>query len=181
MKYLFVLLFSFSSLAGQWSLGSGGALVKQELRFDNPIQFNMPTAYIEAQYWSDYYIGGRLSVIRSLETPDEFDAQGKKWSNKINAGWQFELGAKANLTDKSSLFATAGITEYHTTWWQDGVEPEWSGNSDSHKPSWSIGYKYKIKSNLELQAMYSYMYKKIKLGYGEEVTQYYGLGVNYRF
>lgn len=181
MKYLFLLLISFNSLAGEWSIGGGTAIVKQELRFNNPIQFNMPTAYVEAQYWSDYYVGGRLSVMRSIETPDEFDAEGKKWTNKINAGWQFEIGAKVDLTKKSIVFATAGITEYHTSWWQDGIEPEWSGGTDSHKPSWSVGYKYKFTGRLSAQVMYSYMYEKMKEGYGLEVTQYYSLGVSYSF
>lgn len=179
MKYLFLLLISFNLLADEFSVGFGTGIVKQELRFSPDIEFNMPTSYIDMQYWSDYYMGGRVAVFRSTETQDEFDHEGKKWTNKINYGYQLEVGVKFDVTDKSSVFTTIGLTEYNTDWWQDGVKPEWSGGSDSFKPSVTVGYKYKFTDKLNAKLFYSYMYYKNKAGYGKEVTQYYAVGLEY--
>ena len=177
MRYLSLLLISFNALA-DWSLGAGGAIVKQELRFDNYIQFNMPTAYLEVQYWSDYLVGGRALVIHSKKTDESGYSD---FSSKIDFGWQFELGFKIDINDTSSLFATSGITEYKASWWQRGKEAAWSGGTDSSKNSWSVGYQYQINKKLKLQLMYSRMYEKDKPMYGKEITQSYSAGLSYIF
>ena len=85
-------------------------------------------------YWTDYNLGLKLTVARSTEAPNSVILD-KKYTNKINALWQAHIAYKYDF-DKLSLFSSAGITEYHTTWWVDGVEPAWSRGTDSHKPSY---------------------------------------------
>ncbi len=175
MKYL-LLLISFNCFAQQ-EFNLSYLRVNQNLEFKEPIRFKMDAIQLGYTYWTDYNLGLKLTVARSTETPNSVILY-KKYTNKINALWQAHIAYKYDF-DKLSVFASTGITEYHTTWWVDGVEPAWSKGTDSHKPSYCFGAQYKIETNFKLESSYCHMYDKDKKGYGIETTDGFNIGITY--
>jgi len=178
MKYL-LLLISFNCLASD-EFNVSFLRINQVLKFSEPIHFKMDAVQLGYTYWHDSGLGFKLNVARSTDTPNAFYI-GKDYRNKINALWQGQITYKYDVNDKFSLISCIGITEYHSTWKVDGIEPSWSKGTDSHKPSYCVGFQYDIEPRVKIEAMYSYMYFKDKENYGEEVTYAFGAGLTYSF
>ena len=179
MKYLLLLLVSVSAMAEQ-EINLSYSHINQDLEFENRIEFDMPAVSVGYSYFSEYGLGVELAVSRSTETPNTIELD-TKYQNKINALWSGSVVYKYGLSDDINLKTGVGITEYHTTWKVNGVEPAWSKGTDSHKPSYFVGIQYRLYGNLFLEASYRKMYEKMKEDRGREVTYAHNIGLTYLF
>ena len=179
MKYIILLLLSLNVFADS-EVNVSYLRVNQTLEFKDPIRFKMDALQIGYTYWSSYGLGLKLMVARSTEAANSVYID-KDYRNVIHSLWQAQIAYKYEVNEKLSLIAAIGATEYNSTWRVDGVEPSWSKGSDSHTPSWSVGFQYDIEPNVKIEAMYNYMYYKDKEGYGIETTDALGVGLVYTF
>ena len=179
MKYLFLLLLSFNVIAEQ-EFNISYSRINQDLEFASPIRFDMDAVSISYSYFSDIGLGAEIAVSRSTVAPNTVLLD-TKYENKINALWSASLVYKYKLTNDFSVKAGYGMTEYHSTWKVDSVEPAWSNGTDSHKGSWFIGGQYRISGNLFLEASYRKMYEKMKENKGREITYSSNVGLTYLF
>ncbi len=178
MKWLLLLL-SFNCFAQQ-EFNISYSRINQDLEFEKPIRLPMDAIQLSYTYWTDYGLGLRVAVARTSKTENSVNLD-KKYTNKINALWKGHITYKYGLSGDLSIISGVGITEYHSTWWVDGIEPAWSKGTDSHRPSWFIGTQYRLVKDMFLEFNYSYEYKKFKKGYGEEKTDSYSIGFTYNF
>tara|TARA_Y100000034_G_scaffold136730_1_gene215290 strand:+ start:1737 stop:2279 length:543 start_codon:yes stop_codon:yes gene_type:complete len=179
VKYLLALVISFSA-AAESELGVSYSRINQKLDFAQPIHFKMDAIQLS---YTKYWLGGlgtEIAVARSTETPNAYFID-KHYQNKINALWSAHVVYKRPVTDRLNIKAGVGITEYHSTWRVNGVEPDWSKGTDSHKPSWFIGIQYDWHKWLTFEAGYRFQYEKTKVGYGEETTDSITSGITVRF
>ena len=54
-------------------------------------------------------------------------------TNKVYAMYQIQAVYKYEFNDKVNLLLACGLTEYHSKWRVNGVEPSWSRGVDSSK------------------------------------------------
>lgn len=154
--------------------------IDQDLEFKPRIEFDMKAVSLSYSYFTDLGLGLELAVSRSTETPNTI-ALDKKYVNKINASWSASVVYKYELTGNHFVKVGAGLTEYHSTWWVNGKEPSWSKGTDSHKPSYFLGYQYKFSESFLLETSYRFMYEKEKEERGREVTSAFNLGFTIAF
>lgn len=179
MKYLFLLLISFNVLAEQ-EFNVSFSRINQDLEFKDRIEFDMNAVSVSYSYFTEYGLGAEIAISRSTETPNTVILD-TKYQNKINALWSGSIVYKYRYDNDLAFKYGVGITEYHSTWKVDGVEPAWSSGSDSHKPSYFIGAQYRLFNDLFLEASVRKMYEKMKEDKGREITYSANIGFTYVF
>lgn len=176
MKYLFLLLISFNTLAHS-ELTLSYARINQKL-FDK-ISFPMEAVKIDYDYVSKYDFGVNLSLARSTETANELN-HNIEYKNKITALYSASVFYRYELTNNLSFDAGVGITDYKSTWKVNGVIPEWGYGTDSDT-SYFLKANYQLNQDWSLSAAYYNFYRKNKKGYGREETTAFSIGLKYVF
>ena len=172
MKYL-LLLICFNVYAGN-EISAQYLRINQSLF--NTIKFESDAAGLEYSYIHDTGLGARIGLARGTETKNTYEL-GVKYTNKIEYMYNISAMYRFNINDDISCDLSVGKNDYKTSWTVDGVEPDWSGNSDS---DWvySANINYKI-DDYSLTIGYRDLYRKEKEGFGREETKAFYLGVNY--
>lgn len=177
--FVWLVIYSVKANADQ-EINISYSHINQDLEFDNRIEFDMPSVSLSYSYFTDMGLGIELAISRSTDAPNTIKLN-TEYTNKINALWSLSGVYKYKLNDDFSFKVGAGITEYHSTWTVNGTEPAWSKGTDSHKPSWFIGFQYRLIDNLYLEGSRRFMYEKMKEDKGREVTYSHNIGLTYLF
>jgi hypothetical protein len=166
-------------------VGAGYSHINQDFHFEKSIKFDMPTVMLSyTHYLKDYEgLGLELTASRSMET-DNSVVLDTKYTNRIDFAYSVSVVYKHHfnylLSNDWYVKSGVGLTEYRSTWTQDGVEPSWSKGWDSYKPSLVLGVGYNISEDFSIDINHRWMYHKVKEGYGVETTNSWNISLVYR-
>lgn len=170
-------LVSLQSSAGSHSIGLEYLQVKQELF--GTIKFDMPAAQLSYTYVYKDKVGVRASLGRSKKVDNSLFVDKLLYNNQIKSLYGVEVFYRVSYQNWR-LDLGVGKTDYKTVWEVNGVEPHWSGDTDSDT-TYNATLSYKVDDNISLSVGYSDLYRKHKEGYGKEETKYLKVGFSYSF
>jgi len=173
MKYLLLLLLSFNLNALEYELTVKHLVVGQKLF--GIIDFKQDAILFGGNAWHESGFGLSVNIARSTESANQSYVEGKFYTNKIYLLTTTSLMYKFDINKEWAIFAKAGYTDYKTNWKVNDVEPSWAIGKDSGY-SYGVGVRYKMNDSALITFGYDDLYRKHKVGYGDEKTKAINFG-----